>query len=161
MTTITHEQLKEAVRYAPETGEFIWLVKSTRTRAGDIAGASYNGYRFIKIRQKKYAAHRLAWFYVYGGWPQQDIDHINGDRSDNRIANLRDVPRSINAQNTRRARIDNRSSGLLGVTKIRGEWAAQIFVGGKNMRLGRFSKPEEAHEAYLSAKRQFHEGCTL
>jgi hypothetical protein len=161
MKMITHKQLLESVHYDPETGIFIWLTKSTRAKAGDVAGCLYNGYRFIKIMQKKYAAHRLAWFYVYGSWPDQDIDHINGDRSDNAIKNLRDVPRMINAQNTHRARIDNLSSGLLGVTMVRRKWMAQIFVDGKNLRLGLFSRPEEAHQAYLSAKRQFHEGCTL
>lgn len=161
MAAITYEAVAVALAYDPATGEFTWLTRSTRTRVGDKAGCSYNGYRFVKFQQKKLAAHRLAWLLTYRVWPENDIDHINGDRSDNRISNLRDVPRAINAQNTRRARKDNRSSGLLGVTLDHTQWVARIWVAGRNKYLGRFGTKDMAHAAYIAAKRQCHEGCTV
>ncbi|WP_230878255.1 HNH endonuclease signature motif containing protein [Burkholderia sp. 9779_493] len=108
-------------------------------------------------------AHRLAWFYVYGEWPSGDIDHIDGVRTNNAINNLRDVPRGVNMQNQRRARSNNRTSGLLGVTwhARRYRWCAQIQVDGKRKGIGYFDDAETAHQAYLDAKRKLHAGCSI
>lgn len=108
-------------------------------------------------------AHRLVWLHLYGEWPEHGIDHINGRRSDNTAANLRSVPQSENVQNQRKARRDNKSTGLLGVSRPSGrsKYRAQIMAQGRNRYLGYFDTPEEAHAAYLAAKRQLHPGCTI
>jgi HNH endonuclease len=149
--------LKQHVSYDPETGIFVWLSNGKRA---DIPRA--NGYRGVQIETFGTArsAHRLAWLYMNGKWPENDIDHINGDRADNRITNLRDVSVSVNLQNQKKAHIDSKS-GLLGVTKARNKWRAGITVNGKPMHLGYFSSKESAYEAYLSAKRVLHIGNTL
>lgn len=106
-------------------------------------------------------AHRLAWLYVYGEWPQHGLDHINGVRLDNRISNLRDVPQTINLENQRKAK-GLTKSGFLGVERTRGgKWAARIVANGKRYGLGVFATPEAAHSAYVTAKRKLHEGCTI
>ena len=120
-----------------------------------------NGYAVIKVDSVTYKAHRLAWLCVHGEWPAGQIDHINGSRTDNRIANLRDVPHLINAQNRRRANRNN-STGLLGVSHGKaGGYVATICVGSKTEYLGVFSSAEEAHQMYLLAKRQKHLGATI
>ena len=159
---LTAEQVRELLDYDPETGRFTWRIAPRGHKAGSQAGCidSY-GYVVIRIAGAGHKAHRLAWLIAYGEWPDDQIDHINGDRSDNRIANLRDVSTQINQQNQRRARTNNRSSGLLGVTRKRGRWQAQIETNGKNVFLGCYSTKEDAHSAYLKAKRQRHDGCTI
>ena len=115
----------------------------------------------ICIDYRRYYAHRLAWFYVHGEWPKV-VDHWNGKRDDNRLENLRDANDSINAQNRREATPGN-TSGLLGVswnTRDK-KWVAQIRIDGKNTQIGRFDDALEGHRAYVAAKRQQHEGCTI
>jgi HNH endonuclease/AP2 domain len=153
----------ELIAYEPETGEFLWRQTKGRCRENGIAGTVNKlGYRTIKISKRTVLAHRLAWFMSYGKWPAGDVDHINGDPSDNRIANLRDVTRSVNMQNKRAAH-SNSKSGLLGASwnKKSGRWMAQIQTSGKFKYLGHFPTAEAAHEAYLIAKRQLHTGCTI
>ncbi|HYD58974.1 MAG TPA: HNH endonuclease signature motif containing protein [Noviherbaspirillum sp.] len=122
-----------------------------------------HGYILIGLPEGRFRAHRLAWLYVCGEWPKNEVDHINGVRSDNRIANLRDVSRRTNNENRREAQCNNRSSGLLGVTWSgrHKKWAASIRVNRKNKHLGLWETKEEAHEAYVCAKRRLHEGCML
>ena len=160
MTMITIDALKRLLKYDPLTGVFTRLTKTTRSKVGDEAGCSCRGYRRIHIDGFDYQAHRLAWFYVYGEWPKYDIDHINGNRSDNRIANLRDVPKGINIQNQKSAHPGS-ESGLLGVSWNKTKWRAKITLNGQIKYLGHYDDKYEAHEAYLKAKRQMHEGCTI
>lgn len=110
-----------------------------------------------------YSAHRLAWFYMVGEWPDGEIDHINGEKSDNRFANFRDVPRSINQQNIRKSIGPNSENRLLGTSynKRTGRWIAKIALNKKQYGLGYFDTMEEAHEVYLAAKRKMHPGCTI
>lgn len=112
----------------------------------------------------KFSEHRVCWALHYGEWPSGVIDHINGDPTDNRICNLRDVDQSVNCQNRRKAH-GNCSSGLIGAHKrtINGvvKYASSIMTRGKSRFLGLFNTPEEAHKAYVSAKRQLHSGCTI
>lgn len=162
-TDLTAERLREVLAYDPETGIFRWKVsRPNGVKPGNIAGTSHkDGYRYIKVLGSNWKAHRLAWLYVYGEWPKDVIDHINGESSDNRIANLRDVDRVVNAQNQRRAHKSNKSTGLIGAAKNWGQFRAGIRIGGKMKHLGNFKTPEEAHQAYLTAKRELHQGCAI
>lgn len=155
---LTADRLREVLDYDPATGVFTWREKSapdSRIRPGTVAGYVQHGYRLINVDNRQYRAHRMAWLYVHGEWPTDDIDHINGVRDDNRIANLREATRSENLQNQRRARRDNRS-GFLGVSANGKRWKAEIIEGVRRQHLGTFDTPGEAHEAYLAAKRRLH-----
>lgn len=160
---LTAELLRELLHYDPETGVFTRLAGKGRWKPGTVAGTRHaDGYLQINLHGKIYKGHRLAWLHFYGCWPQHEIDHINGDNSDNRICNLRDVTSEVNKHNQRRGHSGS-SSELLGVSwsAARNKWLASIIVRRKFMHLGYFSKEEEAHAAYLSAKRELHEGCTI
>lgn len=97
---------------------------------------------------------------VFGTQPCGQIDHINGDKTDNKLSNLRDVAQAINRQNQKHANAGS-GTGLLGVSKRKDGYSARIGVGRKSVWLGLFKTPEAAHAAYLSAKRDAHEGCTI
>ena len=159
---ITQERLRELLSYNQHTGVFQWLVSRGRARAESIAGSADSyGYLQTKICGRIYLNHRLAWLYAHGEWPDEQIDHINGCRADNRLANLRKVSASINQQNQRKARLDNKS-GFLGVSSSGKRWQARIsHPGGKDTYLGLFDTPELAHAAYLEAKRRLHPGGTI
>jgi hypothetical protein len=133
-------------------------------RVGDIAGASTsNGYTRLRLNGVEYLAHRIAWLYVYGEHPSNLIDHIDGNKKNNAISNLRVVTARENIQNQKRAMQHNKC-GLLGVTleKQTKKYKAAINIGGScSKTLGRFSTAEEAHQVYLNAKRMHHAGCTL
>ena len=160
---ITADRLRELLHYCPETGIFTWLISTNRRiKIGSVAGTlNSRGYICININGKIYKSHRLAWLYVHGNWPANNIDHIDGSRSNNAISNLRDVNQSINQQNRRIAKINNKSTGLLGVTKRNNQFLAQIMINGKSKYLGLFDDANVAHEAYLAAKRIHHKGCTI
>lgn len=154
----TAERVREMLAYSPSDGVFRWRVagRGRPYKVGDVAGTAHNrGYRAICVDGKKYLAHRLAWLYVHGEWPGSDIDHINGDRRDNRAANLRVVSRQVNLQNQR--------GTTLGTSYHRRDqkWAAQIQVGNKKTFLGYFNTAEEARARYVHAKRALHPGCTI
>lgn len=154
--------LRAALSYDPETGDFTWMRRRGRgvrtDRSGQVAGAVNNtGYVAIQIGARKYLAHRLAWLYVHGEWPVADLDHINGVRTDNSIANLRPASRTLNAENQRLR------GGSLGVDfhRASSRWRARITVEGDCRLLGYYASRIEAQEAYLQAKRQHHKGCTI
>lgn len=159
-TALTVERLKELLVYNAETGQFIRRVRTSNSnKAGDVAGGRLVlGYISVRVDNRPYLAHRLAWFYVTGRWPVADIDHINGDPSDNRLCNLREATRSQNHGNMRRHK-DNRS-GYKGVTwsEPRQKWVAQIYVNGKQRNLGGFVCKEDAAKAYAEAARATHGG---
>jgi hypothetical protein len=150
---LDRKRLLELLHYEPETGVFTRLVRTAQCmRVGDVAGRTDTwGYRQIGVDGRKHLAHRLAWLYVTGEWPAEQIDHVNGDRSDNRIVNLRLATGSQNQANMRK-RGDN-TSGYKGVAwnaKCR-KWQAYIGVNGRRHHLGLFNDPAEAHAAYISA----------
>ena len=119
------------------------------------------GYILISVDGRQYQAHRLAFLWMTGRLPSQMIDHINGDGKDNRWTNLREASPRVNVQNQRAARADN-GLGLLGVYQNHKRFMARITTHEKrNKYLGTFDTPEQAHEAYLAAKREYHEGCTI
>lgn len=153
-------RLRELLNYNPATGVFTWRVKPNRRIAiGSEAGClDPAGYVRIRVDGKQTHAHRIAWCYVYGSWPVGDVDHINGQRTENHIANLRDVSRTVNNQNQRAARGSN---PYLGVSRMKKRWGAWITNARKSQYLGTFDTPEEAHAAYLAAKRKLHEGCAI
>ena len=156
---LTAEQVRRVLSYDPDSGTFGRVNPNDKRPVGT---ALAKGYIRVGVLGKRVMAHRLAWLLVHGAWPDDQIDHINGNPADNRIGNLRCVPGAINNQNLRRAYASNKSSGLLGVVQAeRGKWRAVIQVNGKKHRLGRFATPEQAHEKYLEAKRQLHAGNTL
>lgn len=160
--SLTAERLRAQVRFDPESGHFSRTVALRGGRVGPLNLSPHkNGYLYISIDGTRYLAHRLAWLYVHGEWPAGQIDHMNGDRIDNRLANLRVVSNAINQQNVRRARVDNRSSGVLGVSRLRGKWRARIWLDGRERHLGVFDWMSDAHAAYLKAKRSLHVGCTI
>lgn len=160
---LTQERLKELLSYNKETGQFHWAMsRGNKVKKGELAGSakSGRGYFIIWIDYRAHLAHRLAWLYVTGQHPKNQIDHINGDKLDNAFANLRDVSQAINNQNRRRANATSRTN-TLGVF-MRGEYfSARIRVGKRLIYKGVFKTSEEAHAAYVKAKRELHEGCTL
>lgn len=161
-TDLTAELVREALHYDPESGVFTWIVQHGPRVPGDRAGFSRpNGYVDVTVFKIKMLAHRLAWLYMTGEHPANDVDHRDGDRGNNRWENLRHVTRSVNLQNQRRPRTGKKDGLPLGVTKKRKRWQAQIHFGGVTRRLGCFDSPEAAHECYLAAKREHHEGNML
>lgn len=162
-------RVRELFAYDPLTGVFIRKVRlAQRHQVGDradflVTSGQLKGYRRIAFDSKRYLAHRVAWLYVHGVWPSEQVDHRNTLKGDNRIRNLRDVPPVINSENCRKSRITNKS-GFLGVYKSHPDarnWVARIQVAGKGRHIGCFSTPEAAHQAYVQTKRRLHEGCTL
>jgi HNH endonuclease len=152
---LTQRELKNFLNYDVMSGDFSWLIDvSNKTKAGDISGyLDKYGYRQICIFNKKYAAHRLAWLYVYGSFPVMDLDHINGVKNDNRISNLRQVTKSENSQNRIKAQVNNKL-GVLGVSKVwkKNSYLAKIQVNGKEKKLGQFKTIEQAVEARKKAE---------
>lgn len=164
MSELSADRVRALLLYDRETGVFTWRVRRGGfANVGSLAGAvGGGGYLHISIDGRLWKSHRLAWLYARGEWPRGEIDHMNGVRTDNRIENLRDVPRELNMQN-RRTAPRHSASKLLGASwhKRDKRWCASIHVNGVRLHLGRFATQEEAHAAYVEAKRVHHEGCTL
>lgn len=170
MTEITQAVVRELVSYDRETGVFTWLARDRKwfTRVnqfkiwnGRFAGRPITrtgdcGYILVSLNGTQLKAHRLAWFYEYGVWPSGEIDHINHDRSDNRIINLRDVPRTENAKN--KSVHSHNTSGTTGVGRTRGKWVAYIGTNGRHINLGVFADKESAVVARRNAEAEhgFH-----
>lgn len=158
---LTQERLKELLSYDPETGVFVWLTQPpNKIKIGDVAGATRrDGYRSIKIDQKQFTAHRLAWLYMTSAFPPDQIDHIDRNPTNNRFVNLRAVTQSENMHNLGKYKCNK--SGYKGVTyeKCRKKWYASIKTNNVQKNLGRFSTPEEASAAYLAAQRIYHPTC--
>lgn len=155
---IGHKELKSLLSYDPETGNFIWLINaSSNARIGDIAGhlRKRDGYTLIRINEKGYQAHRLAWFYVHGVWPAL-IDHKDRNKSNNALSNLREATTSQNAMNAKATCLN--TSGYRGVTwnKASGKWQAQSRLNGRNHYLGLFESAPEASEAYEDFCKKHH-----
>ena len=143
--------MAELLGYEQDTGFLYWKKdRSRRAKAGDMAGWLDNdGYILVSIAGRRCKAHRVVWLLMTGAWPESDIDHINGARSDNRFANLRTASKAENAANRRTH--SNNLLGLKGVCRIGKKYQARIKVRGRNKSLGVFDTPEEASSAYHSA----------
>lgn len=149
---LTAERARELLHYDPETGILRWRIRRGPKRAGSIATRSTSaGYIRVGLDCRTYYAHRVMWLMQTGEWPDKEIDHINGVRTDNRWANLRHATHAQNGRNRRRQR-DN-TSGFTGVYlhKPTKRWRARINVAGKRISLGYHDTPELAHAAYAGA----------
>ena len=149
--------LKETLSYDEETGLFTRLKRTSNCiKVNEIACKlnKFNNYRKISFEGKSYQAHRLVWFYVYGEWPKGQIDHINRNKSDNRLINLRDCTRSENKQNS--GLYKSNKTGFKGVFDKGNTYEAGIRVNGKRIYLGRFKKAKDAYQAYVCAAQKFH-----
>jgi hypothetical protein len=149
------EQIKKLIKYNHKNGEFYRKKSMGNSKKGLIRNTTHNGYLRILILGKRYRCHRLAWLLYYGKHPVKFIDHINGDRSDNRIINLREVTNSENCQNQIRPQKTNKS-GYLGVVKHYKNWQANITLMGVRHYLGTFKTAKEAYCAYLNKKKEIH-----
>jgi hypothetical protein len=164
---ITADEVRRLLHYDPLTGIFTRRVATGgryRAKVGSVAGTvNDGGYILIALHSLQYRAHRLAVLYMTGEWPKHEVDHKNGVRTDNRWDNLRDVPPEQNMQNLRAAK-KNSKSGVLGAY-----WSERdkVFIsrinipGGPYKHLGTFKTAAEAHQAYLAAKRIYHQACTI
>jgi len=155
---LTQAELQSKLHYDPETGIFTWIKSTGSVKANKIAGyLTTQNYLRIKIFDKNYLAHRLAWLYVYGYFPKEFIDHINGIRNDNSINNLREASMTQNNQNRHVASKNNKTK-LIGATlhKHSKKYCASIKANYIKYYLGYFDTAEEAHQAYLNAKKIYH-----
>lgn len=156
---LTAERLREVLRYEPETGDFFWLIAPYRRTdlLGKKAGCQGARYWMIRFDDRLYLAHRLAWLWMHGDWPPQDleIDHADGT-NDNRWANLRLATHTQNMANVK-TRKDS-GTGLKGVNycKQTGKWAARLQVEGVHVWLGRHATKEEAKRIWNEAAARIH-----
>lgn len=147
---IDPEYLRSALDYDRYTGVFRWKTPRPKIVVGSIAGQlKHDGYWMIKLDGRMYLAHRLAWLFIYGKWPDEYLDHINMNRSDNRIPNLREATYAQNQHNTKSRK--NNTLGFKGVTAHGRKYRASIRLGGKPTHLGLFATPQEASAAYWAA----------
>lgn len=155
-TALTQEYLKSILDYDFDTGVFTWKVnKAQRTKIGDVAGWSYNGYREIEINNKKYKAHRLAWLYVHGEMPKNLIDHIDGDRSNNKISNLREATYQENSENYKTPKTNK--SGVKNVSwyKNLNKWVVSISVKKTAKTIGYYDDLELAELVAVEARNKY------
>ena len=156
---ITQEYLKSILEYNPDTGIFTWNKSPNWSICvGDVAGCLNQGYISIKIDKKRYLAHRLAWLYMTGSWPEFEIDHIEGINipNFNKFSNLRDVNHNNNMLN--KEKYKSNTSGYRGVSwdNKSKKWRSRIGLNKKTNLLGYFNTPEEASKAYEDAKIKYH-----
>jgi len=154
-TDLTAERLREILHYDPTTGIFIWLEKTClKVVVGKEAGVHKRGYLYIGLFGKRYLGHRLAWLYMEGEWPSLNIDHKDGDPSNNRWKNLRAANQSQNIANSR---LRTGKALLKGVRKTpSGTFQARIICDGRERHLGSYKTEEKAHLAYVHAARILH-----
>jgi len=156
-SSVSIEEIKARVRFDSETGKLHRVTASGGSKVGQETGSmSSSGYLGVGICGKAFLCHRIAWLLHYGEWPEFEVDHINGMKTDNRISNLRSATRSENVNNTN-LRSDS-TSGYKGVnySNQHGRYRARIVVKGKRMHVGMYDTPEQAHEALCAARNAYH-----
>lgn len=159
----TAERVRELFEYDDEVGALRWRIsQSSRAKVGAVAGnIRKDGRRCVCVDGVQYLAYRVIWLHHKGTWPNDEIDHWDTDHTNDRIGNLRDVTGAVNAENKRHPRSDKRFGTLLGAYPSGARWRAQIGVDRKVKHLGSFDTEQQAHAAYLNAKRELHDGCTI
>ena len=156
-----YELFHKYLAYNECAGSLTWKINRYKCSAGSPVGTmKRGGYRSVSFYGKFYQIHRVIWMMQTESWPNHVVDHINGNGSDNCWSNLRDVSQTVNLENQRWARSNNKS-GYLGVTKHRGKFRATIGNDKKQIYIGLFDDANEAHKAYIEAKRRIHQGCTI
>ena len=141
---VTQRRLLELLHYNPDTGVFTWRCGN---RAGKRAGSNSEGYRLIRADGRLYRASRLAWLYVHGRWPDEQMDHINGNRADDRMSNLRPATAQQNCANLHGANKGS-ATGILGVSLAHnGKYRVRAGKDGKHFRVGTFATLEDAERA--------------
>lgn len=155
MSRPTADRVRELFSYDPLTGVLSRRRQVRHYRPGPVGAPSGHGYLKVHVDGRQHYLHQLAWLYVNGEWPAGVVDHINRDKTDNRIENLRVCTRAENAQNKAP---DPNKNGYPGVKKSASgpSYFSQISVNNKPRYLGSFPTPEAAHAAYLNAKRELH-----
>lgn len=156
-SNLTIDLLREIYNYEPDSGKITRRVNRGKWKSGSQVGTiGKNGYRYVGINGKLYLAHRLIWLYVYGRWPVADIDHINRNRDDNRLANLREANRSENNINSKIQH--NNTSGYKGAyyEKRRDYWYSEIWVNSKKIYLGSYGTAKEAGKVYEAAAKKYY-----
>lgn len=157
---LTQERIRELLEYDPSSGILKWRKRtSNRVKVGGVAGVvGVNRYVYVAIDNRRLLAHRLIWLYVYGEWPTCQVDHLNRERSDNRLENLRLATESENACNG--VLRSTNTSGFRGVSldkrKTKKKWLAQIVKNGAQICIGYFATKEEAYDAYRQAAQELH-----
>lgn len=158
-SSVSAERLREVFDYDPDTGQLRRKIRmGSRGAVGALVGSiGSEGYRVVCIDGERYYAHRLIWLHVYGMWPNAQVDHVDGDRSNNCLSNLRDVNASQNQQNLRGAR-RNSSTGIKGVfwSDRSKKYTVQIGINGKRKSLGLFSDIDVAAGVYARAASKLH-----
>ncbi|MGY6156645.1 HNH endonuclease [Paraburkholderia graminis] len=157
MTALTQETLQSVLHYDPVTGVFTYLSGSRYKEPGQEAGyIKSQGYREIHVAGKNYYAHRLAFLYMTGAFPLQYVDHINGEKLDNRWCNLRNASHAENMCNRRVSK--NNSTGYRGVylNKDTQKYSAYVNVDGHRHQLGKFDTAQEAGEVAALARKKYH-----
>lgn len=153
---LTHKELLERLHYDPFTGQFTWLMDSCSRESGSLAGyKNPKGYIIVTVNNFGYRSHRLAWFYMKGIWPTHNIDHIDGDKSNNRFSNLRDVTQQHNTQNQRR--VNGKVPGFH-FNKTQNRWVIQLYINGKHKHLGSFIDKMECEKECLNLRRKHYDG---
>lgn len=155
---LTQERLLDVVHYCPDSGKFTWIMDRGGAWAGKEAGclSSTSGYVVIRLDGVLYRAHRLAWLYVHGDLPASGIDHINRDRADNRISNLRPANQTQNLFNKVACRSSKTGVKGVSVCSQTGRYQVKITVDGRYKHIGRFDSLEEGAAAYAEAAKRYH-----
>jgi len=155
---LTQEYLKQILSYNPDTGIWVWQKSlALQIKIGQQAGTILkSGYRHIRINYKHYKAYRLAWLYMTGEWPKEQIDHINGIKDDNRWCNLREATTQQNGWNSKKPK--NNTSGYKGISwnKKSKKWTVFIQVNKKNKYLGGYETKKEAIQIRKEATAKYH-----
>lgn len=162
VSNLTQERLKQLIHYNHLTGVMTWLNNkevAPAVRGKVVTNKTNHGYGRIGIDKHVYLQHRIAWLYHYGEWPKQVVDHIDGNKQNNMISNLRDIDFKSNVRNQRLNK--NNKLGLMGVVARGKKFAANIYVDRKPIYLGLFETAQDARQAYLAAKAKFHPNCLV
>ena len=152
---LTYERLREVIKYDPETGLITWATTRKKCTVGALAGYSCpRGYIYVRVDYKRYSGHRLIWLYMTGEWPHGELDHRDGNPSNNLWSNIRQATRAQNGQN--RGIQKNNHTGFKGVHRGAKRFYATIQANRQDKYLGTFDTAIEAAAAYQAAAVKYH-----